>query len=247
MGSLPTSTARWHLSSAAVRSDLVLKRIPAPRAEELVAAATDLPTSDPGVSYPAWYLRRWHFLPEGYLSRRSAAGYDHIVRHLYNQGLESRVVRSVVQQLSKLNPGSLLEVGCGPGRLLAAAARSGISEDRVGMDLSPYLLERARRRLGRSARLVHGDGLAIPAEEGAFEATVASHYVGHLPAAVRPNAVAELARVLRPGGHLVVVDHRWHPWPSEPGLRLMHSFSHNLGLITVRVFERTDTAVVARA
>lgn len=231
---------RWHLGIVAGTIRSMLKRIPSPRAEELVSAAAAMPLSDPGVAYPAWYVHRWHFLPEGYLSRRSAAGYDLLIRRLYNQGLESRVVRTVVGSLKRFSPASLVEIGCGPGRLLQAASAAGIGDHRVGLDLSPFLLERARKRLGREARLVHGDGLAIPSEDAAFDASLASHYVGHLPAAIRERAAAELARVVRPGGHVVVVDHRWHPWPEQAGLKLVESFSHNLGLIVVRVFERRD-------
>lgn len=219
----------------------MLKRIPSPRAEELVSAATAMPLSDPGVSYPAWYIHRWHFLPEGYLSRRSAAGYDHLIRRLYNQGLESRVVQTVVSQLKRVSPSTLLEIGCGPGRLLQATSSAGVAAQRVGLDLSPYLLERARRRLGRGARLLHGDGLSIPSEDAAFDVSVASHYVGHLPRDVRRDAAAELTRVVRPGGHVLVVDHRWHGWPEQSGLQLVESVSHNLGLIVVRLFERTET------
>ena len=203
-----------------------------------------MPLSDPEVTYPAWYVRRWHFLPEGYLSRRSAAGYDLVIRRLYNQGFESRVVQTVVSRLKRVSPSSLVEIGCGPGRLLQAASAAGVANSRVGMDLSPYLLERARKRLGRSARLVHGDGLAIPSEDAAFDVSVASHYIGHLPARMRSAAAAELARVVRPGGTVLIVDHRWHTWPDPAGLKLVESISHNLGMITVRVFERTDTQLV---
>lgn len=239
----PESTGRgrrWHLNEGAGTIVRMLKRIPPPRAEELVSAAAAMPLSDPKVTYPAWYLHRWHFLPEGYLSRRSAAGYDQVIRRLYNQGLESRVIQSVVAGLKRVAPTSLVEIGCGPGRLLQAAAAAGVGDYRVGMDLSPYLLERARKRLGRDARLVHGDGLAIPSEDAAFDASVASHYLGHLPSRMREVAIAELSRVVRPGGHVFVVDHRWHPWPGNPGLKLLETVSHNLGLVTVRVFERLD-------
>ena len=220
----------------------MLKRIAPPRAEELISAAAGMPLSDPGVKYPAWYLHRWHFLPEGYLSRRSAAGYDHLIRRLYNQGLESRVAQTVVSRLRRLSPSSLVEIGCGPGRLLHAAVSARIAEQRVGVDLSPYLLERAQRRVGSEARLVHADGLALPSEDAAFDVSLASHYVGHLPHKLRAAAVQELVRVVRPGRHIVLVDHRWHRWPEHAGLRLRESVSHNLGLIIVRVFERTELA-----
>jgi ubiquinone/menaquinone biosynthesis C-methylase UbiE len=220
----------------------VLKRIPGHRAEQLLADAAALPTSDPRVSYPAWYVHRWHFLPEGYLSRRSAAWYEHIVRNLYNQGMEGRIMRTLIDRLRQISPASLLEVGCGPGRFLAASARARVGSDRIGLDLSPFLLERARRRVGNlGARIVHGNGLAIPSEDSAFDAVVASHYVGHLPEEIRSQAITELARVVRPGGHLLVIDHRWHPWPAQPGLKLTAASNHNFGLIRVNVFERQET------
>jgi ubiquinone/menaquinone biosynthesis C-methylase UbiE len=222
----------------------MLKRMPRSRANELIAAASRFPTSDPKVSYPSWYLHRWHFLPEGYLSRRSAAGYDHVVRHVYNQALESRILETVTAEIQAFAPHALLEVGCGPGRLLEEAASKGIAHDIVGVDLSPYLLERAQRRLaGKSVRLVHANGLSIPADEGAFDVAVSTHYVGHLPARLRPLAVEEMARVVRPGGQLLIVDHRWHSWPPTSSLKLVKRTNQTVGFIALSVFERTEEPV----
>ncbi len=221
----------------------MLKRLPPDRARELVADAALLPASNPRVSYPSWYLHRWHFLPEGYLSRRSAAWYEHIIRNVYNQGLESRTIAAVVGAVAALRPRSVLEVGSGPGRLLEALAYDRVGEDLVGVDLSPYLLERARRRLGGyPVRLVHADGLALPADEGAFDVAVASHYVGHLPAPLRREAVLELARVVRPGGHVVIVDHRWHPSPRLEELRETSRETQAPGFVAMSVFERVERA-----
>ncbi len=219
----------------------MLKRMPRGRANELVESASRFPTSDPRVKYPAWYLHRWHFLPEGYLSRRSAAGYDLIVRHVYNQGSEASIIRNVADEVAALSPEAVIEVGCGPGRLLGHLADRGTATDLVGLDLSPYLLERARRRItNNSVRLVHGDGLSIPADEGAFDAAISSHYIGHLPARLRKAAIAEMARVVRPGGHVISVDHRWHSWPGTKALKLVGRANQTFGFIALSVFERTD-------
>ena len=222
----------------------MLKRLPPDRARELVAAAERFHTSSPGVAYPSWYLHRWHFLPEGYLSRRSAAGYEHIIRNVYNTGLEGRTLHATVAALAETSPSSVLEVGSGPGRLLSAVASAGFAHDIVGVELSPYLLERARRRLkGTRARLVHADGLALPVQEGEFDSAVAAHYVGHLPPELRAKAVEQLARAIRPSGRLVVVDHRWHPWPSTPALRRVRRQRLGAGLVDLSVFERTEEPV----
>jgi ubiquinone/menaquinone biosynthesis C-methylase UbiE len=226
----------------------MLKRIPSGRAKELIASASAAPTSDPRVTYPSWYLHRWHFLPEGYLSRRCAAGYDHVIRRVYNQGLERGSIRAAADALDKVRPRAVLEVGCGPGRLLQELSTRAFADELVGVDLSPYLLERARKRLkDRHVRLVHADGLALPSEDESFDAVVASHYVGHLPQTVRAHAAAELARVIRPGGHLVLVDHRWHPWPETPGLRRDRVEKRNGGLIEITTFVRTETEALTGA
>ncbi|MGE0598292.1 MAG: class I SAM-dependent methyltransferase [Dehalococcoidia bacterium] len=219
----------------------MLKRMPARQADELVAAASRFPTSDPRVEYPAWYLHRWHFLPEGYLSRRSAAGYDFIIRHVYNQGLEAPIIANVADEIDALAPNSVLEVGCGPGRLLAELADRGTPTDLVGVELSPYLLERAQKRTaGERIRLVHANGLQLPSDEGAFDAAISSHYIGHLPARLRKAAIAEMARVVRPGGHVLAVEHRWHPWPATGALKLVRRARQTFGFIALSVFERTD-------
>ena len=218
----------------------MLKSLPDARAEELVAAAADAPTSDPHVDYPSWYLHRWHFLPEGYLSRRSAAGYDHVIRNVYNQLMEGRIIRRAVNEAARLRPHSVVEVGCGPGRLLKALADSGSGATLVGVDLSPYLLERARKRAGTHARLVHADGLELPSEEAAFDLSCASHYIGHLPRGLRDRAFVELCRVVRPGGHILLIDHRWHGARTAEGVKLIDRTRCNAGLIDVSVFERTS-------
>ncbi len=219
----------------------MLKRMPTSRARQLVAAAAKTPASDPKISYPAWYLRRWHFLPEGYLSRRSAAGYDNVIRNVYNLGRERGTIRAVVEALRGFEHSSLLEAGCGPGRLLQAICTEDIGRDRVGVDLSPYLLERATARLrGENVRLAHADGLQLAAQEGEFDAAVASHYVGHLPSHLRDQAVRELERVVRPGGHLIIVDHRWHPFPATPELKLLGRESHSFRSVHLAIYERLE-------
>ena len=58
---------------------LPIKRISPARSARHVLAAAKLPLANREVDYPEWYLHRWHFLPEGYLSRRSAAAYEHLI------------------------------------------------------------------------------------------------------------------------------------------------------------------------
>lgn len=175
-------------------------------------AAAASPLSNATVEYPGWYLQRWHLLPEGYLSRRSVQSYDALIRQLYNVCLERAVIAALVSRLRERAPASLLEVGCGPGHALAAVAEALPGAEVTGLDLSPFMLEFARKRAsGRpNATLVHGDALRLPWSNARFEAVTAVHVFGHMPREAAAAAVAEARRVLAPGGRLYVVDHVWH-------------------------------------
>ncbi|HZF94898.1 MAG TPA: class I SAM-dependent methyltransferase [Allosphingosinicella sp.] len=94
-----------------------------------------------------------------------------------------------------------LEVGFGGGALLAAA-RTRTQSRVAGADVSPEMVARARRRLGSGAEIVQASVEALPFESGAFDkaASVANLYFWPDPR----GGMAELARVVRPGGLLAV-------------------------------------------
>lgn len=112
----------------------------------------------------------------------------------------------------RLGPGErVLEVGCGTGNLWrdnADRLPPGVSL--VLTDLSPGMLEESRRRLaGRLPRLELqiADVQSLPFADASFDLALASHMLYHVPD--RARALAELARVLRPGGRLVAVTYPW--------------------------------------
>lgn len=109
-----------------------------------------------------------------------------------------------VAELGLLPGASVLDVGCGTGRALSfLQAAVGASGRLIALDATPEMLAEARR-LGRQgvACLVLGDGRRLPLQDAAVDAVFAGGFVPHLvePAA----ALAELARVTRPGGRLAV-------------------------------------------
>jgi len=192
-----------------------------------------------GVEYPRWYLKRWHFLPEGYLSRRSAWGYDAVIRRVYHVVSEPRTLRAVINQMGKRPPEQIVDLGCGPGRAVKAFAQAFQGAKLTGVDLSPFLLERAENRLAGyedQVRLVHADATELPIEHASADAVFASHLVGHLPPQKAGDVLAEAKRILRTTGRLYLVDHSWHPMLT-PGFRTVGERKLNRGLICLRWLE----------
>jgi SAM-dependent methyltransferase len=112
-----------------------------------------------------------------------------------------------VAELAPRRAGVVLDAGCGSGRALpflrAAVGASGVV---VGLDLTPEMLQEARRRHGDVAsELVLGDVLHTPFVDRAFDAVLAAGLISHLPDA--PAGLRELARVCRRGGRLAL----FHP------------------------------------
>lgn len=229
----------------------MLKRMTPSTARRLVAEARASRLSDPSVRYPPWYLHRWHFLPEGYLSRRSAAGYESVIRTLYNQARERRLLRALAAHVASFRPASVVDLGCGPGRAIEALADALPRVDLTGIDLSPFLLERAERRTARFAgrvTLSHGSALQPRFEGEGFDAAIAIHFIGHLPEAAAGRAAETALSLLRPGGRLYVIDHAWHPRPLQR-VPLIEERRFNAGLVRFSVYERasagTTTGILA--
>jgi len=103
------------------------------------------------------------------------------------------------QTIVGLAPISVLEVGCGPGEL-SERMRVELGASVVAIDISPRMVELARDR-DVDARL--GDAQDLPFADASFDSVVAAWMLYHVPDVDR--ALGELARVLRPGGHLVAV------------------------------------------
>jgi SAM-dependent methyltransferase len=114
----------------------------------------------------------------------------------------------------------VLEVGCGPGHLSIELTRNhGLNV--TGLDLDPAMIERARSNADGDAptmapgpTFVLGDVAALPFDDASFDLVVSTLSMHHWsePAA----GLAEIARVLRPGGGALI-------WDLRPGFRLFHA------------------------
>ena len=131
----------------------------------------------------------------------------------------------------------ILDAGCGSGPLFAALRDRGAIV--TGIDSSAGMLELARRRLGDDARLQRADlNSALPLPDNAFDDVIASLVLHYLEDWTAP--LAELRRVLTPGGRLIMsVNH--HPCSMdavEPGLG--NGFNFQLAVHLPRVVRDDD-------
>jgi SAM-dependent methyltransferase len=133
------------------------------------AAVSDFgdPSADPRGFYTAGYslaaADAQHMGEWRALGARSKA--DHAVALLARAGIR---------------PGTLVEIGCGDGALLAELGARGVAPVLDGFELSPPAAEIARDR-GVARRVEVFDGLDVPAEDDAYELAVLSHVLEHVP------------------------------------------------------------------
>lgn len=129
-----------------------------------------------------------------------AERYDLITR-LLSYGQDRRWKARVVE-LSAVRPGlRALDLACGTGDIAFALATRGA--DVVGLDITHRMVQLARAK-GGAARFVTGDMLALPFGDEAFDLVTTGYGLRNVPDI--PRAIAEMRRVLKPGGVLISLD-----------------------------------------
>jgi len=177
----------------------------------------ELPQDAAAGRYPHYYARNFHYQTDGYLGHTSAALYDLQVELLFGgtaDAMRRRIVPPVVRAArargaSPAQPLRVLDVGCGTGHLLRmlGAALPGVAK-LFGVDLSPHYIARAREVLPRDldVSLVCDNAEKLPFVDDSFDVATSAYLLHEVPAEVRARVLAEMARVVRPGGLAVVAD-----------------------------------------
>jgi demethylmenaquinone methyltransferase/2-methoxy-6-polyprenyl-1,4-benzoquinol methylase len=130
---------------------------------------------------------------------RIAPVYD-VMNRVMTAGLDQRWRRLTVQAV--VRPGDrVLDACCGTGDLAVAAREAGATV--VGLDFSERMLERARRK-DAAIEWVRGDLLELPFPDGSFNSATVGFGVRNV--ADLERALAELRRVLEPGGRLGILE-----------------------------------------
>jgi SAM-dependent methyltransferase len=150
------------------------------------------------------------------------------------EGLAGEKARLILSVLSRTlgNPGRLrvLDVGCGIGLIEQELERS--VADLCATDMSERSIEYAKER-APATRFVHSDGETLPFDSGSFDAVFTSCVIHHVPPAARTKFIAEMLRILRPGGVAIIIEHN----PINPITRYIVSrcaFDEDAVLLTCR-------------
>jgi SAM-dependent methyltransferase len=124
-------------------------------------------------------------------------------------------VRLAVRDIALSAPGRrVLDVACGTGSQLRVLARAGFAC--TGLDLSSAMLGVARRKGPADIAYRHGDARRMPFPDGGFDLAVIALSLHELPRPDQEAILAEIRRVLAPGGFLLVVDYLTSS-PGGPG------------------------------
>ncbi|MFV1917024.1 MAG: class I SAM-dependent methyltransferase [Patescibacteria group bacterium] len=140
---------------------------------------------------------------------RWAYFYDWFV-NLVSFGKE-KSFRKMTIALARVKPGEkILDVGCGTGSLtIAAKAQAGLTGEVYGTDVASGMIEVARRKAARAGVEVNFQVDLIEKisfSDDQFDVVLSSFMMHHLPDDLKREALAEIYRVLRPGGRLLIVD-----------------------------------------
>ena len=162
---------------------------------------------------PRYYLQNFHFQSGGWMTDDSAERYDTQVEVLLN-GTANAIRRQALPPLSEVFAGRdqrklrLLDIGCGTGRFLDFVKQTWPRLQTTGLDMSEAYLKHAQRHLQRWARtsFVLGKAEAMPLPDNSQDAVTSIFLFHELPPRIRRIAIRECARVLKPGGRLVILD-----------------------------------------
>ena len=175
---------------------------------------------------PRYYLQNFHYQSGGWLTEKSAELYDTQVEILFN-GSANAIRRQALPQLHEVFAGrdqrklKVIDIGCGTGRFIDAIKQAWPKLPVLGIDMSEAYLRHATRHLRRWSRvnLTAAKAENLPVTDESQDALTSIFLFHELPPSVRRAVIRECARVLKPGGRLILVDSLQRgDWPDYDGL-----------------------------
>ena len=156
-----------------------------------------------------------------------ATDYPELLRdELAAQPLDRAMLAAFAEEVRARGGGPVADLGCGPGRITAHLAALGL--DVHGVDLSAAMVDVARRTYP-GLRFDEGSMTDLDLDDGALAGIVAWYSVIHTPTNRLPEVFTEFARVLRPGGELLLAFQ-----VGSEQVRLEQAYGHPVSLVVHR-------------
>jgi len=152
-------------------------------------------------AFPSYLLAEYHGLPNGYFSKHFTHGYIRTFDKIM-LGTMTRLRQNISAQFSKYE--RVLDIGCGGGNQAALLADSGISSVHA-IDASPYMVAHALQSYPHIAFVVANAERTGYADEQ-FDAVCLSFVFHEIPPRFAEQALAEIHRILRPGGEIIIAE-----------------------------------------
>ena len=135
----------------------------------------------------------------------------------------------LVELVKRLYPGGIaryLDFACGTGRITQTVAP--FAKESMGVDISRSMLEIARAKCP-GTRFIEADATRELLDLGTFDVVTSFRFLGNAQDSLRREALTAIARLLRPGGHLIVNNHR-NPLSISALLHRMTGGTHGMDL-----------------
>lgn len=195
------------------RSRVFFRDLPAVEERRKRNATHEVLTAKTRGRRPDYYLQNFHFQSGGWLTEESAERYDTQVEVLF-KGAANAMRRQALLPLADAFAGrdqrklQLVDLGCGTGRFIDFVKQKWPRLPALGVDLSEPYISYARRHLRRWSwmNFIVANAEAIPIPDNSCDAVTSIFMLHELPSKVRRTVIAEAARVLKPGGRLILMD-----------------------------------------
>lgn len=140
-----------------------------------------------------------------------------LTNHVLSLGIDILWRKLTARRVAATRPAWVLDLATGSGDLAIAVQQACPEANIIGGDFTPPMMTEAQRC--GFQHLIAADALSLPVQDAAFDVVTVAFGLRNM--ASWPNAVQEMARVLKPGGHLFVLD---FSLPTLPVLRPLYVF-----------------------
>jgi demethylmenaquinone methyltransferase/2-methoxy-6-polyprenyl-1,4-benzoquinol methylase len=140
-----------------------------------------------------------------------------LANHVLSLGIDVLWRRKTAHLIASLHPRDLLDLATGSGDLMHSIQKQCPDTAIIGADFSVPMMREAQRR--DLLPLIAADGMNLPFTDATFDALTVAFGLRNM--ASWPVALQEMSRVLRPGGHLFILD---FSIPAFPGIRQLYLF-----------------------